>query len=318
MKEIRLDKFAESIVQKKLIVYHAVIRQHGEVVGTFDWRDNRRDNIHSCSKSFVSMAIGIGIDEGVISLDDKPAEIFPDKLPKNASSNLFEITVRDMIMMATGHDYFILQGYSGKADVPGRNDLEETDWIKYAFQFDVPHKPGTLWKYNNFGPYLVSCIITHRTGERLVDYMKPRFFTPLGIRYPQWFEDPQGRTLGCGGLHLSCEELSRASMVFLDGCYEGRRIVNASYIREATSKLIDNTVIDTSADKGKDSSAGYGYFFWRHANDNAYRAAGWAGQYAIQFPEQNATVTITSHDFEGQKIFDSVWETVLPQLKEYA
>lgn len=314
MKRINLERFVESIIQKKLVLYHVIVRQHGDIVAVFDWRDNRRDNVHSCSKSFVSMAVGIAIDEGVISLEDKPADIFPEKLPKNPSDYLLNITVRDMLMMATGHDYFILQGYSGKADIPGRNDLEESDWIKYAFSFDVPYRPGSYWKYNNFGPYLISCIITKRTGERLVDYMKPRFFDPLGIRYPQWFEDPQGRTLGCGGLHLSCEEMSRASQVFLDGSYKGKRIVNPQYIREATSKLIDNNIKNKNL--GADECAGYGYYFWRHARDDAYRASGWAGQYAIQFPNQAATITITAHDFEGQKIFDSIWDEIVPQLCE--
>ena len=313
MKRVNLEGFAQRIIQQKITMYHVNVRQHREVVGTFDWRDNRRDNIHSCAKVVVSLGIGIAIDEGLMSLDDKPAEIFPEKLPENPSPYLLDIRVRDMIRMATGHDYFILQGYDKTGRYPGRNDLTEDDWIKYAFSFDVPHKPGTYWKYNNFGPFLASAIIQKRSGQRLVDYLKPRLFLPLGIRNPQWEETPMGRTLGCGGLMLNTDELGRIGQVSLDGTYEGKRIVSESYVREATSNLIDNSNGKGCVD---DSTAGYGYFYWRGRRDNSYMAHGWGGQYSIVLPEQDAVVAVMSHDFEGQKIFDAVWDHIVPQLKE--
>lgn len=34
------------------------------------------------------------------------------------------MTIRDMIMMATGHDHFILQGYSAVDDKPVRDAIE--------------------------------------------------------------------------------------------------------------------------------------------------------------------------------------------------
>ena len=214
--ELRLESFVQDTIKRKLDLYHVVVRQHGEIIGKFDWRENRREDIHSVSKSFLSIAIGIAIDEGILRLDEKPAEIFSDKLPESPSENLQAMTIRDMIMMATGHDHFILQGYSASDDRPVRDAIENDDWVQYALEFDVPYKPGTYWKYNNFGPYLASVIIQERTGERLVDWLKPRLFTPLGIRNPQWLESVKGYTLGCGGLHLSTEELSRFGQLCLN------------------------------------------------------------------------------------------------------
>lgn len=164
--ELRLESFVQDTIKRKLDLYHVVVRQHGEIIGKFDWRENRREDIHSVSKSFLSIAIGIAIDEGILRLDEKPAEIFSDKLPESPSENLQAMTIRDMIMMATGHDHFILQGYSASDDRPVRDAIENDDWVQYALEFDVPYKPGTYWKYNNFGPYLASVIIQERTGER--------------------------------------------------------------------------------------------------------------------------------------------------------
>lgn len=314
--KINLEGYVQSVIQKQLVTYHIEVRQHGEIVGKFDWRDNRRDNIHSVSKSFVSMAVGMAVEEGILRLDEKPAEIFADKLPGNPSPYLFDITIRDMIRMATGHDYFILQGYTGNPDLPGRDELTNDDWVEYAMSFDVPYKPGTYWKYNNFGPYLCSVIIQDRTGERLKDWLKPRLFTPLGIRNPQWFESAQGNyTLGCGGLHLSTAELSRFAQLLVNkGNWEGKQLVPAAWVEEATSCQISNKI------EGKvqtpDECAGYGYFFWRCSRDNAYSGRGWGGQHIVILPEQDACVTVMSHDFRTQMLYDSIWEHVVPQLKD--
>ena len=181
-------------------------------------------------------------------------------------------------------------------------------------EFDVPYKPGTYWKYNNFGPYLASVIIQERTGERLVDWLKPRLFTPLGIRNPQWLESVKGYTLGCGGLHLSTEELSRFGQLCLNkGQWEGKQLVSASWIEEATACQISNKI------EGKvqhpDECAGYGYFFWRCSRDNAYCGNGYAGQRIFVLPEQDACIAVTSHEFNSGSISDCVWNHIVPQLK---
>ena len=62
--ELRLESFIQDTIKRKLDLYHVVVRQHGQIIGKFDWRENRREDIHSVSKSFLSIAIGIAIDEG--------------------------------------------------------------------------------------------------------------------------------------------------------------------------------------------------------------------------------------------------------------
>lgn len=314
--KLSLESFVQEAIRKKLDLYHVVVRQHDELVGQFDWRENRRDNIHSLSKSFLSLAVGMAVEEGILSLDERPAEIFKDKLPKHPSENLKEMTIRNMIMMATGHDTFILQGYSAADDRPVRDAIENDDWVQYALQFEVPYKPGTYWKYNNFGPFLASVIIQNRTGESLKDWLKPRLFTPLGIKNPQWFEAAQGGyTLGCGGLHLSTEELLRFGQLLLnEGEWEGKQLVSSAWIKEATAFQISNRVEGKNCHP--DDCAGYGYFFWRCARDNAYCGHGYGGQRIIVLPEQDACIAITAHEFHSGAIADCVWENIVPRLKE--
>ena len=74
--ELRLESFVQDTIKRKLDLYHVVVRQHGEIIGKFDWRENRREDIHSVSKSFLSIAIGIAIDEGILRLDENQLRYF--------------------------------------------------------------------------------------------------------------------------------------------------------------------------------------------------------------------------------------------------
>jgi len=316
--KLDLQGFLQEVTRHKFELHNLVVRQHGEQVAAFNWRDMQRNNIHSASKSITTMAVGMAIEEGIMRLDEHPAEIFADRLPANPPQNLLDITIRDALLMTTGHTVSVLPGGFGSPENPGRDALEDdVDWIKYMFSLDVPNPPGTNWEYGNFGSYICSVIIQDRTGQTLRDYLKPRLFHPLKINNPQWFQSPAGYSIGCGGLHLTAEELSRVAQVLVDeGKWEGKQLVSAEWVREATANHVSN--LTETSKRDPDRSAGYGYMFWRCARDNAYRAVGWGGQYAIILPEQDACIVITSFDFHEQKLLNCVWRHIVPQLKENA
>ena len=308
-----LKYFVQDVYRHRFELYSVIVRQHGRECARFDWRAPRRENIQSASKAVTAVAVGMAVEEGILRLDERPAEIFADRLPENPSRNLLDMTVRDTLIMASGHDRYVLPGNSDDPTNPVRDEIEG-DWVRYALSYDVPYKPGTHWEYGNFGPFLCSVIIRQRTGQTLRDYLMPRLFAPLGIKNPQWFTSPDGDSLGCAGLHLSPDELSRFGQLLADfGEWEGKRLVSESWIREASANLISNET--PSSKRDKDRCAGYGYMFWRCARDDAYRAVGYGGQYAIVFPAENACVTITGWDFHEQKLLDCVWKNIVPQLK---
>ena len=60
--------------------------------------------LFSVSKSFTSMAIGLLVDAGLLSLDDQVVSFFePDELPETISDNLAAMKVRHLLTMTTGH-----------------------------------------------------------------------------------------------------------------------------------------------------------------------------------------------------------------------
>ncbi|MBO5647096.1 MAG: serine hydrolase, partial [Clostridia bacterium] len=53
------------------------------------------------------------------------------------------------------------------------------DWVKAFLAKDVPNVPGTKFVYDSGASYMLSAIITKRTGMSMLDYLKPRPFEPL-------------------------------------------------------------------------------------------------------------------------------------------
>ena len=299
---MQLELFAQAVEKKGLTVYGVVVRQHKEQIAEHFWRTDERINIHSLSKSFLSCAVGIAIDEGRMGLDDQVIAYFPEKLDAPPTDWQKKLTVRHLLTMSPGHSQGILLG-------EGRDELEDTDWVHYFLNYPMDFEPGTKFAYDTGATFLCSAILEKVTGQHAVDYLKPRLFAPLGIRNPQWFTSPDGITLGGGGLHLNTKEISRFGQMLLDGgVYGGERLVPEEYLKLATTKQIYSTGTP-------DWECGYGFQFWMCRPEGVYRGDGKNGQYCIVMPRQDAVVAITSHEEKNlQGILDCVWEEILPQL----
>ena len=75
-------------------------------------RNNR--NIYSHSKSFTSLMVGIAIDEGMLSLNTHLVDVFKDEM-NDRQYNMFEnVTVKDLLMMASGINEALLMSNERK------------------------------------------------------------------------------------------------------------------------------------------------------------------------------------------------------------
>ena len=97
--------FLDAIAQSKNEMHSIMIVRHGKVIAEGWWNPYRPDlkhTLYSLSKSFTSTAIGFAVAEKKITVNDKVISFFPDKLPDTISSNLRELTIRDLITMSAG------------------------------------------------------------------------------------------------------------------------------------------------------------------------------------------------------------------------
>lgn len=294
-----IEGFIRSIQEKELELHSFMLVRHGHVVAEGWWKPYQADKPHmlfSLSKSFTSTAIGLLVEEGRITLEDRVIGFFPENTPEDPSPNLSAMTIRDLLIMGTGH-----------AQEPA---MPSDIWVDDFFKQAVEHEPGTHFVYNSAATYMLSAILQKVTGITLLDYLQPRLFEQLGIHGATWESCPQGINTGGWGLKLKTEDIAKFGQLYLQkGVWEGRRLIPEAWIEDATSKQISNGPADSSSDW----TEGYGYQFWmcRHG---AYRGDGAFGQFCVVLPEQDAVIAITSGLGDMQAVLNEVWEYLLPAM----
>ena len=309
-----MDDFFQEAASDSMDIHSVMIVKDGNVIYS-RWQSQGVDTVphvlHSVSKTFTSTAVGLAIADGKMALTDKVIDFFPDKLPEEVSENLKAMTVRDLLTMSCGHD------------VEPTNRGADIDWVTEFLAHPVEHEPGTFFRYNSMGTYMLSAIVQKVTGEKLVDYLTPRLFEPLHIDKPHWEESPQGINCGGWGLYLKTEDLAKMGQLLLQkGEWNGQQIVPAEWVAEMSKKQVESinpgTRMEQAAERGmtketSDWMQGYGYQMWR-CRPGCFRADGSRGQYILVIPDKNAVIAITSDVGDLQGELNLVWNHILPVL----
>lgn len=272
-----------------------VISQRGETVYTHFWDSPCRRPIYSASKSFTGCAVGFALQEGLLRLEERLTDLFPQELPPSPDENLCKATLRDCLTMCLGQEKGFLMGAQ-------RAELPEDDWARAALRIPFRFAPGTRFVYSNVGPYLAGLAVQKRAGCSLTDYLRPRLFTPLGIKYPTWEVDPLGRTFGAGGLLLTLTEMHRLGLLYLQkGRWDDRQLLSPEWIAQSSRKQADN------------GEEGYGYLLWRGKYDS-FRADGMYGQYSIVLPSRDAVISTTAESRRQRELLAFLLDEIYPQL----
>lgn len=71
----------------------------------YPYQPQLRHTMHSATKSFLSVAVGMAIHEGYFTLKDKAISSFADHVPNhNQDPKLAALTVEDLLTQTSGHD----------------------------------------------------------------------------------------------------------------------------------------------------------------------------------------------------------------------
>jgi CubicO group peptidase (beta-lactamase class C family) len=283
--------------------------RHGKVIAEGWWdpyKPDLRHTLYSTSKSFTSTAVGFAVSENRINVNDKVISFFPEDLPDTVSPFLADMMVKDLLCMSAGQD----------PDPTFTVTHKDSNWVKAFLALPIINDPGSKFLYNSLATYMLSAIVQKVTGEKIIDYLTPRLFKPLGIEGMDWEVDPRGINTGGWGLRLKTEDMAKFGQLYLQkGKWNDRQLLPEKWIDEATTFKIDQSPGVPQATKdSSDWMQGYCYQFWRCRN-NAFRADGAYGQYIIVMPDQDAVIAITSESPDMQDEINLVWKYLLPSIK---
>jgi CubicO group peptidase (beta-lactamase class C family) len=296
--------FINGVEQADLELHSFILVRHGQAVAKGWWSPYAAELPHmlfSLSKSFTSTAVGMAVAEGLLTIQDRVVDFFPDDLPAEVSDHLSAMTVYNLLTMNTGHD---------QDSTPFLQSAFDGNWAAAFLARPVEHKPGTYFVYNSGATYMLSAIVQKLTGQTLLEYLTPRLFEPLGIEGATWQSCPRGINVGGWGLKIKTDDIANFGQLYLQqGQWQGKQLTEREWVAAATSKQVPNS------GENIDWAQGYGYQFWR-CRYGAYRGDGAFGQFCIVMPEQDVVLAITSGVRNMQAVLNQVWEHLLPAMQD--
>jgi CubicO group peptidase (beta-lactamase class C family)/predicted glycoside hydrolase/deacetylase ChbG (UPF0249 family) len=304
-----LIRFFDTLRQSKHEFHSLMILRHGKVIAEGWWKPYQPDLVHtmySVNKSFTATAIGFLVTENKLTVEDKVISFFPDDLPDTVSDNLKALRIRDLLSMSVGQE-----------KEPTWTATSDNNWVKGFFKTPILYRPGTKFLYNSLATYMLSAIVQKVSGEKVIDYLEPRLFSPLNIKGIDWETDPRGINTGGWGLRLKTEDMAKFGQLFLQkGNWQGKQIIPAAWVEEAsTMKIMQNPDAPQEAKNKSDWLQGYCYQMWR-GRHNTFRGDGAFGQYILVIPDEDAVVIITSETANMQGELDLVYEHLLPLFQQ--
>jgi CubicO group peptidase (beta-lactamase class C family) len=302
-----LTKMLDYIWQKNYTIDSITIVRNGYVVLDAYNRSNKPQHKHilySCSKSVISALIGIAIDKGYIKSVDQPIlSFFPERTAENLDQRKKNLTLKHVLMMATGlrcQDSY-LYGWVGLYEM--RN---KSDWVKHMINLPMIASPGSTFEYCNGATFLLSAVLQKTTGRNALEFANEHLFAPLAIENAEWKKNQQSISFGYNGLSLRPRDMAKFGYLFLKrGKWMEKQVVSTHWVNESTRKHMEATM-----------TPGYGYQWWVVSPD-IYTAIGYKGQRIYVLKKQNMVAVITANVGEQRAMIPEglLWGYIMPSIK---
>ena len=282
-----LADYVRTLERARLAMHSVLMMRGNSLFAEYYWTPFDKDFCHrmySQTKSYVSIAIGLLAEDGKLSLDDPIVSHFPDKIDGDLPATLRAQTIRDMLLMETSQQ------------CPHWFTAGDPDRTHLYLNRGVNHRPSrTLWQYDSGGSQVLSSLVERLSGKSLFDFLTERIFSHLGtFQTATILKTPNGDSWGDSALVCTPRDmLSFARLLMNGGMWEGKQLIPADYIKEATSPIVDND------EDGWPTALqhGYGYQIWC-CEGGGFAFVGMGGQLTLCFPAQDLIFCCTA-DVQG-------------------
>jgi CubicO group peptidase (beta-lactamase class C family) len=253
--------------------------------------------VMSVTKSVTSLAVGALIEDGKIASLDVPVSTY---YPEWAEGTKATATLRHLLTMT-----------SGLVDDP--TFFDQSDLLAFARAQPLAGVPGAFYAYSNESAMLFSGIVKQAAGMPIDQFVRERYFTPLGITDFTWEPDGAGNVQTPGGLLLGPHDLLRIGTLAKNGgVWRGKRLINAGWIGMSTE---NETPLEPC----------YGYLWWIVRDGctadgpaavpgsvaKGFFADGWGGNYIAVIPAAHVVavrtkvVTPPTQEEEQKTVYDA-------------
>ena len=250
---------------------HSIMMLRGDTVfAECYYKPFHKDFLHrmySVSKSFVDIAVGMAVTEGILKLDDVIIDDFPE-FKNSVNDELYnECTVLDMLTMQSN----IGTGVAWWGRFQSR--------VEAYYSQKTSKIPGTIYHYDSIGSFLLGCMIEKRTGKTFLDYLKEKVLLEIGFSKESYvLKEPGGFSVGDSGVMCTMRDLALFSrFIMKKGEWNGKQYIDRNFMENAVMKQVCNDLAGTFDSY---NTRGYGYLIWKTHNDG-FSLVGMGDQLAI-------------------------------------
>ncbi len=289
-----LKKFLEELAAgRDLYMQDVMVLRHGKVLceAAFGGQDLRCPKYtFSACKSVTSLAVGLLVDDGLLSLDEKVVDIFDDIAPQATKRRLKNLSVEHLLTMRSSVVFSEPEA------------LTEEDWPRRFLGSAQKGEPGAEFAYNSLNTYMLSAIIRRKTGRGMTELLQERLFEPMGITDTLWEKCPQGIEKGGWGLYIRPEDMAKLGQLVLNGGqWQGRQLISRAYLDAAVTAhaFPPHTIGDYD----------YGYQIWVGRHERSFLFNGMLGQNVLGYPDSGILVVTNAGadtDFQESRYFEIV------------
>jgi len=256
---------------KDPLIRAAIVLEHGDIVASYHREDVDLNEttfmVHSTTKSWTSLIVGMMVEDGLLSLDETLGDIFPnDEAWADVTDGSTEfrknVTVEEMLTMT-----------SGLITTP--NNFWDPSWGGSSLEDSLSYPE--IGVKGEFSYLLVSnipsYIIKERSGINPRQYLAERVMDKLGIGEDEydWQQNDDGVEFGYHGLKLTPNQMAKFGQLYL----QGGRIDPSNDERLISQEWIDASFTQHATED--DFGLPYGYLFWGTVGE-AYCSLGLGGQ----------------------------------------
>lgn len=186
-------------------------------------------NCYSVAKLFTLTALGLLYDQGLLDWNERIVDLFPDAFPANADPHWNDVTIDHVVRHRMGLD----EGYLD-IDTEDIFSYPSDDFLRLVFSRRLPFVPGTQRTYSDAAYYLLSRIVTQKTGEALDTFLWRHLFYPLHVQEAAWSKCPRGYAIGATGLYLRTEDVVKLGHLYQNGGrWNDRQILSPEFVSHA-------------------------------------------------------------------------------------
>ncbi len=275
-------------------IHGLLIVRHGKLVfEEYYWEEHDVDflhNLNSVTKSIASAAIGIAVDQGLITdAHQKVVDFFPEHADLiNLNPQKREMELWHLLTMSAGFEWIAGVGFETFSDSYAM--MHSEDEIKFVLEKPIATDPGTEFFYNDGLTMMLDGIIRKVSGMGTDEFAQEFLFDPLGITFVNWKSNSEKYTSVDGGLQMRARDLAKIGQLYLNnGKWGNQQILSEDWINSSVTPWIQ-----------ADAEYYYGFQWWleplrnipgiNSELDDIWLASGFGGQKLFVIPRFDMVV----------------------------